>query len=222
MKLSHIDLEQTLNITPLHPCEWIVESPVMFAKYIQDLLQQINGHEGHFIFSIDDTITALSKKAEIIINPFSLDINEKRIINKLYTQLNDLAYSELFYLQTQNLLRHLQHYIYDLEQESSYLLQMEKNIDLLNLFKACKIQHILYEDSIGENVCRYIKIIGEALGIKLVVFVNLRSYLTDEDIINIIHNTSYEDIAILLIESQERCCLKGVNRYIIDSDLCEI
>ena len=57
---------------------------------------------------------------------------------------------------------------------------------------------------------------------RLFVFVNLRSYLTDEQMQELIKEVIYQEIQALFIENQERACLEGGMRYIIDKDYCEI
>ena len=70
MKIAHAELNRTIEIEPISPCEWVIESPKLFAKYIQELLKQSSGEEGDFIFSKDEKIIDFSKKGEII-SPFS-------------------------------------------------------------------------------------------------------------------------------------------------------
>lgn len=222
MKLAHVEFNRPIEIEPTSPCEWIIESTELFTKYIQELLKQNRGEDGKFIFSQGEKIIDFSKKGEIIINPFTVDINEKRIVNKLYAQLYELAHTELFYAQTQEILQKIQEYIYGLEQESRHVLCIDENIDLSAIFKAVGVRHEIYEEDFCESLCRYIKVIGEVLGIRLVIFVNLRSYLSDEQLADLVRNVGYEDISILLIESKERSCISGINRCIIDVDLCEI
>ena len=60
------------------------------------------------------------------------------------------------------------------------------------------------------------------LRIKLFVFVNLRSYLTDAQMKALIQEITYQEVQVLFIENQERACLEGGMRYIIDKDRCEI
>lgn len=222
MKLAHVELNKPIEIEPAYPCEWVIESPKLFTKYIQELLKQNGGEDGNFVFSQDDKIVDFSKKGEIILNPFAVDINERKIINKLYTQLTELAYTELFYTQTQEIIQQIHQYIYELEQESRHVLCMDENIELFSIFKAVGVRHEVYEEDFCECLCRYIKVIREVLGIQLVVFVNIRSYLSDEEVLDLVKNTGYEDVNLLLIESKERSCIIGVNRCIIDVDLCEI
>ena len=222
MKLAHLELKNTIDIKSNQPCEWIIEAPEVFAKYVQELLNQKNGLDGNFTLLVDGKICEISKKVEVILNPFDIDINEKRIINKLYTQLGEIAYTETFYMQTQEILRQIYQYVLQLEHESRHILSLDGDIDLNTLFKATGVKHEVFEGDFFETLCRYMKVVSEVLGIKLIVFINLRSYLTDVQMEVLITDINYEDFSILLIENQERSCLHGVNRCIIDRDLCEI
>ena len=81
------------------------------------------------------------------------------------------------------------------------------------------------EDSTGkffERLVCYIKNAIEVLSVKVFVFINLRSYLTDNQMQELIQEITYQEVHALFIENQERTCLKGGIRYIIDKDGCEI
>ena len=54
------------------------------------------------------------------------------------------------------------------------------------------------------------------------VFVNIRSYFDDIQLEQLLKEAAYQEIQILLIENQQKACLKDVFRYIIDNDKCEI
>lgn len=101
MKLVHPNLEGQLLLNS--PCEWIIESPELFSRYVKELFEQSNGEEGNFVLSEGEKEISISKFAEIIINPFSINKNDKRILGKLYTRLNDLAVAEENYLLTQEI-----------------------------------------------------------------------------------------------------------------------
>ena len=57
---------------------------------------------------------------------------------------------------------------------------------------------------------------------KVVILVNIRSYINDDQLAQLIENARYKEIALLFIESMERKLPEGVWRYIIDDDQCEI
>lgn len=222
MKLVHTELNQGMEIAFGQPCEWIIEAPAFFQRVVQELYNQKNGLEGKFTLSLQDKILNISKKAEMIINPFSVDLNDKRILNKLYMQLSEQANSETFYMKTQEIRRQIYEYIFQLEQEYRYILNVDEEVDLNTLFKAAGVRYEAFEEDFLDTLCRYIKIVSELLEIKLIICINLRSYLTDEQISALINDVKYEEFGLLLIENQERSCLEGVNRCIIDKDLCEI
>lgn len=222
MKLVHTALNQGLKIEYGQPCEWIIEAPEFFTNVVQGMYNQKNGLEGEFTLSLQDKILSIPKKMEIILNPLTIDINDKRILNKLYEQLSEMANSEVFYMKTQDILKEIYEYIFQLEQEYRYVLNIEEGIDLNTLFKAAGVRYEVYREDFLETLCRYMKIISDLLGIKLIVCINLRSYLTDEQMTMLVEDIKYEEFGVLFIENQERTCLSGMNRYIMDRDLCEI
>lgn len=73
-----------------------------------------------------------------------------------------------------------------------------------------------------EYFVRYMRIVERLLKKKLFVFVNLRSYLSNQQIDELIKEATYQEIQLLLIETCARDCIEGVTRYIIDKDGCEI
>lgn len=68
----------------------VVERPQYMSDIIQDLISKINGENGNFVLS-EETEIKFEKDVIFITEPFTLDLNEKRVIHKLYTQLADVA-----------------------------------------------------------------------------------------------------------------------------------
>ena len=58
--------------------------------------------------------------------------------------------------------------------------------------------------------------------IRVLVFVNLRSYLTDEQIQELMEEALRQQIYVVLVENSQKNCIEGGKRYIIDKDMCEI
>ena len=106
MKLIHFGLSGTLLDDGIDFAEWIIESPESFSGYVLELSTQIDGNEGQFVLSDKNKELDLAKKAELIFNPFTVDINERKILNKLYMELSDLSKEEEMYIKTVELLRH--------------------------------------------------------------------------------------------------------------------
>lgn len=164
----------------------------------------------------------LAKNVEIIFDIFSLEINEKRILNKLYSEMNELAKSEEFFVKTQEVILGIQKYLLDLEYATDYILTFEQEIELPALFKAAGLRHEEIEENYFERIIRYVKIVVSILHIRVLVFVNLRSYLTDEQIQELMEEALRQQIYVVLVENSQKNCIEGGKRYIIDKDMCEI
>ena len=202
--------------------EWIIESPELFAEYVQELYVQCGKGEGRFVLSKDESEMDLPKAADMIMSPLGLDLNERKIINKLYSELVKVSASEVMYERTAELTRYISDYIMDLEDSANYAVQFSDRLDIVGLLKAMDVKYEEIEESLLEHLIRYIKLVVELLGVKLIIFVNLRSYLSDRQFSGLIQEIKYQEIKALFIENQEKACIEGGMRYIIDKDGCEI
>ena len=110
----------------------------------------------------------------------------------------------------------------DLEDSANYAVQFSDRLDIVGLLKAMDVKYEEIEESLLEHLIRYIKLVVELLGVKLIIFVNLRSYLSDRQFSGLIQEIKYQEIKALFIEKQEKACIEGGMRYIIDKDGCEI
>ena len=222
MKLVYADVSGEIITEKKSFTEWIIESPGLFSKYLQEFYVQCERKEGKFVLSDNDKELDMSKCVEIIGNPFMVDINSRKILGKLYSELEELSRKEQMFEKTMRLTATVHEYILDLEQETNYILQFDNELEISALLKALGVMHEEIEDSFFERIVRYIKIAADVLKTKLFVFVNIRSYLLDTQMQELVKEISYQDIKVLFIENQERDCLEGGFRYIIDKDGCEI
>lgn len=222
MKLVCADWERQILLDSQRITEWIVESPDLFSQIVQQLQQQINGGSAGFVLSDSEKELALSKCAEMIVNPFAIDFNDKKIQKKLYAELLEISKGEELYLTTQEILNSLNNYFLQLESISGYELETDVEVDMLALFKAMGIQVQDYAADFFETLIQYIKVMADLMKKKLIIFVNIRSYLNDIQIEQVSEIAVYNEIAILFIENIQRDFSKQRRYYIIDKDGCEI
>ena len=222
MKFVHSDLSADILNDKNVFTEWILESPELYAKYLQELFSQQNGEEGQFVLSHKEKELNIAKSVEVIVNPFNVEINGRKILNKLYTELEQLSKSEIMYTKTLELTGKMQEYMLELEQNTEYILEFDMDLDMTALFKTVGIRHEVQETDFFERLIRYIKIAVNVLSTKVFVFINIRSYLTDLQMQELIKEISYQEVKALFIENQERSCMEGGRRDIIDTDGCEI
>ncbi len=222
MKLVCADWERQILLDSQRITEWIVESPVLFSQIVQQLQQQINGGSGKFVLSDSEKELNISKCAEMIVNPFAIDFNDKKIQKKLYAELLEISKREELYLTTQGIFNSLNNYFLQLESISGYELETDMEVDMLALFKAMGIQVQSYAADFYETLVQYIKVMADLMQKKLIIFVNIRSYLNDFQIEQVSEIAVYNEIAILFVENIQRDFSKQRRCYIIDKDGCEI
>lgn len=222
MKLVHFELSGVLLDDKTNFTEWIIESPTHFSEYVIEMHSQIEGSEGRFVLSESDKIIVLSKSAVIILNPFAVDINTRKVLNKLYSELSNYAKSEQMYVKTSEFLRLMQEYLLELEQCTEHNLEYDPEIDITSLLKSVNVHYETTSMDFRESLLQYVKILADIGGIRLFIFVNLRSYLTDNQMTEIIREMNYQNIRGVFIENQTRENLEGVQTYVIDTDNCEI
>ena len=182
MKFVHGDLSGEIVNEQKECVEWIIEAPELFAKYVGELYRQINKYEGKFVLSENNKEIDIAKHSEIIINPLSVEINNKKIVNKLYEELNKLSSNEVLYMQTLELTKLIQEYLLNLEQETNYILEFNNEVEMSALFKAVDLRYEDSEEDFLERLVKYIKTLGNLLSIKLVIFINARCFMNDEKI----------------------------------------
>ena len=158
MKLAHVDMERVIELDCRKAVEWIIESPAFFQRYVQLLNYQAEGGDGEFVLSDGDVILDISKCAEVIMNPFTLDFEDRRIQKKLYTGLQKTAYGEEMFLETQKITAALQGYIFQLENVCGYDIEIDTAVDIQVLFKALGVRLEGGEYNFSKKIAQYMKI----------------------------------------------------------------
>ena len=91
-----------------------------------------------------------------------------------------------------------------------------------SLAKAANLHIVGDEDDFVELVTDYMAMMADLTGIKLFVFINLRSLITEDELGRLRHNLNNHQIDVLLVESLDRGVIDGVSRIVVDEDVCEI
>lgn len=79
MKLVNADFGIRIKFIENRVNVLVIENPRDLSATIQDLLNQMNGEDGNYIFSNDEKEIEIKKDIEFIMSPFTLSMNERKI-----------------------------------------------------------------------------------------------------------------------------------------------
>lgn len=205
-------LENSLNTI-------VIENKSQMAIVVEEIFQQCEGLEGGFVLSDKNELVRIDKRMNLVIDPFRLDFNDKKIINKLYQQLGILS----------------EDFIEDKEKINSSILRVLDNIisgiqyhgiafnfelDWNNIFKLYGVRLEKDYKNLLEKLVEYIKIQAMLTENRICCLVNIRTYLNQNELLELHSVAENQKISLLLIEATEPIKIVDETLYIIDIDQC--
>lgn len=223
MKLVHPELEHQITFTENTIHVITIENRPFFAKLLEELLFQIEGNSGAFILSDDNTELEISKMCELIIDPFHLEFNNKKLLHKIYVALKEMTTDEFHYIETTELKSTIFKYIDRIVFNCDIPLTFADDFDISALFKALNIKIEDENTSLLEKLVNYISVFTDLTDISFFILVNLKQFFSYDDLRLFYQFVQYSKLTVLLFETtfteQKHDCEQ---HYIIDTDLCEI
>lgn len=221
MKLVNAYYSVELDIIENQVTVLSVENPVAYSRIIGDIWHQTNGEEGSFILSDGDKIKSISKELECVFNPFSLDCNNKKVITKLYQELKSQADS-ILQEETAMLNSEIIKYLEKLIMTVPYNMKYNCDMDVTAIMKMYGMEIDNRAEGLLENIVEYIKVVSQICGIKTFVFIDIKHYLTGEELEQLYEMVFYKKINLIIIEPVHTNKLDKEKCWIIDKDLCII
>lgn len=201
-----------------------IENKIYFYRLINELNYISNGadspEEDNIKFFKNNNELNLFNKIDVYIDYFNIDFNSKKIINSLYRALKTTISEEdkikiaNYYLKIKNIL------------SKSFLdynlpLTISSEYDIELIFKLLKI-NVEKKNNLLDNLLILIDINNIFKINELLIFVNLKQYLNKEELNELYKYSVYNNVKILLIDSQSYgTCNEYEKKLIIDSNLDE-
>ena len=220
IRLAHPLLETVIPFEDGFVPALVIENRRFFRSYLQDIFRQIEGSDGDAVLSRNMEPIPFSKNAELIDSHLSFTANRKTLLNRIVSALEQKAVNEAYYLRTAQLMQEIERYFNELTEEYTAGLCCAK----LNIGSLLKAVGISTDDTAAdlEQYLDYMELVREFDRDKVFIFVNLRSYYADEELLPFLNTALTHEYRILLVENQTYDLLPCEKRYIIDADLCEI
>lgn len=156
---------------------------------------------------------------DVILNLFSMDVNNKRNLNVVFKQIKLLFKDELFYNLTS---------IKESLNDCFGKIKIDYNLDLINdidvveddLIKMLNLKIKDESKSLLEKIMIYIKTAIELRKVKFFIFISLSTYLEEDEIKLLLKNCQLFDVSIINIESHKPDFINFDKKIIIDKDIC--
>lgn len=221
MKLVNVEYQLMIEFDENRMETLVVEHPVFLADIVGQLCDQFNGEIGGFILSEDEKALSFQKIADLIIDPFHIDLNNRRIINRLYAELGEAAGSA--FVDYAEINAQTVRMIDDIISRSGYTgitYDLESGWEKIFQIHGVRLDDTF--ETLAEKMIEYIKIMKNLFGTKLFVFVGLHALLTKEQIEHVFRTAEYLKTQMLFIESSEYPPIDGERIRVIDKDRCLI
>lgn len=220
MMLAHPQMDVVFDFENNHVNTLVIENPGFFCDFLRDIHMQIAGYSGKAVLSSEYMPISFSKSAEIIDSFLSFDINRRSLITKVISKLESIAMDESNYIKTAQIIGDLEKYIQDL----AFDLPSDVYCSKMNISGVLHSAGIEIADDYNNDLERlldYMELTRELDREKLFVFVNLRSYYTDESVSAFLSSVLGHGFSILLVDSVSKEKLPEEKRTTVDIDLCE-
>lgn len=199
----------------------VLENPEVFSEFVQEIYQQIQGEEGSFLLSNDNEKEVMPKKADIILNPVELEMNNRKVMNRLYEEMRVIS-DEYYFTEVSGIHAKIIEYFDELSLKLPYPIQYSMDMNVLTLFKLYDLKLEFEDLTLFERILEYIKVLGMLTDVKLLVLVNIRDYFDDEKMNELYKCSTYYNVNLLLLEAVQRNTIEDERICIIDKDKCLI
>ena len=224
MKIINKNWQRKIEIEDNIIYTLVFENKKYYRENIIELINQHKGNEGSYILSNDNKEISFDKNSFIITDIFNIDINSKRVLTKIYNLLlkeivEDISsYNEL----STNIRVYFEKLIFN----SSLEIEQGEEIDMSSLLKLGDFKIHIEEHDILEKFIKFLKVLTELCGCKIIFVVGLHTVFMQDEIIEIYKEVCLNKINIINIEYQQFNNLSNENYkeivYIFDKDNCEI
>lgn len=222
MKLKVNYFENIINLNDDHVQVIEIENKKTFYRFISNLYAMKNGdklNEIYFYNKLNEEIN-INEKIEVYTDFFNFDFNSKKnlsSLNKCIINYLSPDTKEAILNNFQKLYKIISKHLFDFDLP----LEISDNVNLEDVLKLMKIS-INNKNDLLDNLLLLIDLENMLKVNNILFFVNLKQLLSKEEIIEFYKYAIYNNIKIVLIDSQSYGIkLEYENKLIIDENLDE-
>jgi len=220
MKLAHISIETPIEFNDNKIISWVLENPQTYLSFTKELICQNQGDSGNFVLSNNLKTLKIDSDVEMIVGPFIISLNSKKITTMITKRLTKSVSENDYIVKFQEIAKLAKNFLTDLAMDSDIPIEIgelhEENLIKIADFKVAEAK------TFYENLVNYISLILNLFRPKLLVLVDIKSYIPSTDFNDFIKFLEYEDVNVLFVDlltnNTNKC---NTQTYFMDSDRCE-
>lgn len=222
MKLVHPEYTFQIDFQEGVIQRLVVESPAVLSEFIVDFRKQLDGREGKWILSHDGEILKIHDNCELIMSIFDLEINQRKMLNALYDELASEINDTELWADWREMNSKLEGILNKAIDSTGYDISYGE-LELKSLFKALEVKFRENEESYVDYLLEYLQLMSDVRSINIFILVNITSFLEIKEIEYLYEQAFYKKYHLLLLDVQDLCVDREVERkIIIDKDYCVI
>ena len=202
----------------------ILENKVYYREIILELLRQHKGLEGNFILSEKNKEISFDKHSYFISDLFNIDINNKKILTKVYATLQKQVEEDI--IEYNQLTSVIKRYFERLIFNNNLDLEQDEEIDVMALLKLGDFKIHFEESNYLEKIIKYMRVLVDLCGVKVIFLIGLHSIFNNYEIRQFYKEICLNKIKMVNIETQQFSDYSNEGYkeliYIFDKDNCEI
>lgn len=222
MKIISANIETPIELNCDSPFVLCFENPKEYYNTVQEFVAAFRGECSEFTFwSGDDKISA-EKSGEILVDIFSFELTDKKIISLLHKRLQQNFNENDLIFKFQKVKAASEQFILELCATEEFALEYNE-VSLEALLKICNVKPERNYNSLLEKIICYLNILEELKGVCNFVLVGVKNVLNDEELCQLYRHCQLHKLSLLLIEyGKGRPILPVERAVIVTDDLCEI
>ena len=158
----------------------ILEKKKYYRENILELIRQHKGYEGNFILSINNKEVSFDKNSYFISDLFNIDINNKKIISKVYGELLKNVVDDI--AEYNKITSHIREYFETLVFNNNLDLEYNDEIEANSLLKLSDFRIQFEESNYLEKLIKFLKVLVELCNIKVIFIVGLYRVFSVEEV----------------------------------------
>lgn len=219
MRLVNSKYFDVINISDENPETLVLENPNHFMGVLQSLKYQCETDEGDYVLSDENfRILPLSKSLIVIKDFLDFELYSKQLKNKLLglisTNYNDLD-------SQKDVIANFNELAVEIVNNLPYSISFKQTINFTDLIKFLDFSFDYSGFTVWEQFSEYVSTIFDLLDYKILVTVNLKDYVDNDEYIELIKFFKNKKIPTLMIERYTHEELDDISHIrILDEDLC--